>query len=152
MIYRVCILFLLGYFGSISAFAHHSGATRYQTGKSMTLAGVVTEFKLINPHTLIYLQAKDVAGKPEAWVAEGEAAAVLRRRGWTGSEMKAGDTIKVIGHPSRDGSNTIEWESIVLPNGVEMDGGNEAIRDKSLEEFNKQRHANQPHDPSSARN
>lgn len=154
MIRRGCVLFVLflGSLGSIPAFAHHNAAAHYQLDKIVTVEGVVTEFKLINPHVVIRLQVKNAAGKMEAWMAEGDAAAVLRRRGWTGREMKTGDAIKVIGHPSRDGSKMIEWKSIVLPNGVEMGGGNglRDERDKSLEELDKQRRANPPKSAPSA--
>ncbi|MGH8209623.1 MAG: DUF6152 family protein, partial [Steroidobacteraceae bacterium] len=111
MRYQVFGLILVGSLGPIPAFAHHNAASHYQVDKSVVVEGVVTEFKLINPHTIIYLQVKDASGSPVAWRAEGDPAAVLRRRGWTGHEMKQGDAIKVIGHPSRDGSHAIEWKS-----------------------------------------
>lgn len=149
---RFGILFLVGSLGCASAFAHHNGSAHYQMDKMVAVDGVVTEFKLVNPHTLIYFQVKDPGGKPEVWMAEGDAAAVLRRRGWTGHEMKPGDKIKVNGHPSRDGSKMLEWDSIVLANGTVMGGGNglKEERDKSLEELDKQRRATQPQNPAGA--
>jgi hypothetical protein len=47
---------------------------------------------------------------------------VLLRNGWTGDEVKAGDRVKVIGNPARDGSNVVHWQKLVLPDGTELWG------------------------------
>ena len=143
MVFWLRALLLAGLLASMAAQSHHNAAAHYQIDKVTSVEGVVTEFRLINPHSRIYLDVKGRSGKMETWMAEGDAAAVLLRRGWTGREVKKGDAIKVVGHPSRDGSNLIEWKSIVLPNGQEIGGGNglNDERAKHLEELDKKRRA-----------
>jgi hypothetical protein len=142
---RLGALLFIGSLAATPVLAHHNAAAHYQLDKTTSIEGVVTEYRLINPHSRIYIQVKDASGKNETWMAEGDAASVLLRRGWTGSEMKKGDKIKVVGHPSRDGSKMIEWKSIVLPNGSEIGGGNGLYdeRDKHLEELDRLRRAKQ---------
>lgn len=150
MIFRLGVLTLSTTLAvTATAFAHHNAAAHYQIDKTATIEGVVTEFRLINPHSRIYLQVMNASGKSETWMAEGDAAAVLLRRGWTGNEVKKGDKIKVSGHPSRDGSKLIEWREIVLPNGKEIGGGNglNDERDKHLDELDRARRAKLPPAP-----
>lgn len=107
-----------------SAQAHHSSAAFYVTSGSITITGTVTEFRFINPHARVYLEVVDEKGESVVWLAEGAAAGVLRRRGWTGDQLKPGDRITVTGAPSRDGSPKVEWRVITLADGTEIGGGN----------------------------
>lgn len=107
-----------------SAQAHHSSAAFYVTSGSITITGTVTEFRFINPHARVYLEVVDEKGESVVWLAEGAAAGVLRRRGWTGDQLKPGDRITVTGAPSRDGSPKVEWRVITLTDGTEIGGGN----------------------------
>lgn len=128
---------------SVPAYAHHNGAAHYLTDKYVTVEGTVTEFRLINPHARIYFDVKTADGKVESWMSEGDAASVLRRRGWTAGKLKKGDVIKLTGHPSRDGKNLIEWTSIILSDGTEIGGGNGLPdeRQRHLEDLEKRRKA-----------
>ena len=107
--------------------AHHNGAAHYDLNKISQVEGVVTEFKLIDPHARFYFERTDESGETEKWLAEGDAASVLRRRGWTDDELRPGDRVEITGHPSRDGSPKIEWQSIIRPDGSEILGGNGVI-------------------------
>ncbi|MEJ0038480.1 MAG: DUF6152 family protein [Gammaproteobacteria bacterium] len=66
-----------------AALAHHSFAVFFDSEKSITLTGVVTEFKFVNPHGLIVLQIKNKDGALEEWKVETNSPSILRRRGWT---------------------------------------------------------------------
>ena len=57
-------------------------------------------------------------------MAEGDSIINLRRAGWTNEQLKPGDRINILGRPSRDGSNLIEWTFITMPDGTEVGGGN----------------------------
>jgi len=83
-------------------------------------------------------------------MAEGDAALVLLRRGWTGEELQPGDFIKITGNPSRDGSLLIEWRSIVRPDGSEILGGNgvPVERERHRQELEKRRRANREREAS----
>ena len=104
--------------------AHHNAASHYLLDQKITVKGVVTEFRLINPHVRIYFDVKTDDGEIQKWLGEGNASSVLRRRGWTDDYLKPGDVITITGSPARDGGHKIDWESIVLEDGTELRGGN----------------------------
>ena len=107
-----------------STYGHHNAASHYLLDKKITVTGVVTNFRLINPHARIYFDVTNEDGDTEAWLGEGNASSVLRRRGWTSDTLKPGDVITVTGSPARDGGHKIDWELIVLEDGTELRGGN----------------------------
>ncbi len=104
--------------------AHHNAASHYLVDQLITVKGVVTEFRLINPHARIYFDVTDDDGEVQKWLGEGNASSVLRRRGWADEHLKPEDVITISGSPARDGGYKIDWESIVLENGTELRGGN----------------------------
>ena len=104
--------------------AHHNAASHYLLDQKVTVEGVVTEFRLINPHARIYFDVKGDDGEIEKWLAEGNASSVLRRRNWTEDSLKPGDAITITGSPARDGGNKLDWESVVLADGTDLRGGN----------------------------
>jgi hypothetical protein len=104
--------------------AHHNAASHYLVDQIITVKGVVTEFRLINPHVRIYFDVTTDDGEVQKWLGEGNASSVLRRRGWTDEHLMPGDVITISGSPARDGGYKIDWESIVLEDGTELRGGN----------------------------
>ena len=101
------------------AFAHH-GAAGYDSNKSTTLKGTVTEFRFQNPHAQIFLDVKDSAGKVQNWILEAVGIATLSRSGWTKSILKPGDAITVTGNPSKNGSPSMRLTKVVLASGKEL--------------------------------
>jgi phenylpropionate dioxygenase-like ring-hydroxylating dioxygenase large terminal subunit len=114
-------LWLLLSLVSSAALAHHSPALLYDLSREIEISGTVTEFNMGNPHLRIYLDV-DMDGKTERWMAEGGSRTVLLRAGWDGTELTPGDRITVRGHPSRDGSNVIHLQYLILPDGTEKFG------------------------------
>ena len=100
--------------------AHH-GAMAYDTTKLTTVKGTVTDFRFINPHVMISVDAKDDKGKIETWLAEANSPNVLSRHGWNRDMIKPGDEITVIGNRAKNGSNTLRLQKVVLSNGQELD-------------------------------
>lgn len=127
--------------GLATAHAHHNPASHYVIKDMVTVEGIVTEFKLINPHARIYFDVTPPEGEVQHWFAEGNAAGILRRRGWEKDTLKAGDTIRISGYPTRDGSFALDWKVIVLPDGTELRGGNTvgAEKDMLLDDIDKRR-------------
>jgi hypothetical protein len=124
------ILFLATSLAAMPVLAHHNAAAHYRIGESMTIEGVVTEFRAVNPHARIYFETTNAQGETETWMAEGDSFINLRRAGWTVDQLKPGDRIEIVGHPSRNGSNLVEWTSIALAQGTELGGGNGQIEER----------------------
>ena len=138
---RLITFIVAGALWSIPVYAHHNPASHYLLDQTITVQGVVTKFRLINPHMRIYFDVTTAAGDVKQWLAEGTAASIQKRLGWTSDTLKAGDVIKISGHPARDGGNKLDWHLIVLEDGTELRGGNTVSdeRDYQLELLDKRR-------------
>jgi hypothetical protein len=104
------------------AYAHH-GTANYETTKTVTVKGPVTDFQFINPHVLISMDGKDETGKAEKWQGELTSPNRLTRAGWTKSSIKLGDVITISGYPSKSGSPEIWIQKVVLASGEELSTG-----------------------------
>ena len=105
---------------SASAFAHH-GMTTYDLERRITMKGTVTRFDFANPHVLLHFDVKDVKGTVVPWVGETGSPNMMRRGGWNRNTLKPGDQITVSGQPAKNGSPSMRFLKIVLPNGQELD-------------------------------
>jgi hypothetical protein len=129
---RTLLLICAGLLTAAPVSAHHNAAAHYQLDGVIEVSGVVTEFRLVNPHSRLYLEVMDNNGVVERWMAEGDASVALRRSGWTADQFKAGDEVHIIGRPSHDGSNMLEWETITLRDGTAIGGGNGRVEERML--------------------
>jgi hypothetical protein len=125
--------------------AHHNFAAHYRGDTLIAHSGVVTEFRFVNPHARVYIEVTNDDGEVEQWMAEGDASVALRRSGWTPDQLKPGDRVHIVGNPSRNGTNTMSWDSITFTDGTEIGGGDGRvderlqILDRALAEFRAQR-------------
>lgn len=117
-------LFSIFLCASTLAFAHHSFDAEFDSGKSITLKGVVTKFDFINPHGWIYVDGKDENGKAGSWSAETANVSSLFRRGWKKDSLKPGTEVVIEGSRAKDGSNTVSVRVVRLPDGTRLLSGN----------------------------
>lgn len=124
-----------------AGYGHHNAASHYLLDQTISVKGVVTEFRLINPHARVYLEVETDDGDNVTWLAEGNAASVLKRRGWKPDTLQPGIAVTITGSPARDGGRKIDWESIVLEDGTELRGGNTKADqlERQLRELDKRR-------------
>ena len=103
-----------------SALWAHHGTYGYDREHLTTVRGTVTEFDLVNPHSLIHLAIKKKNGTVEAWTAETAPPNMLHRVGWDKTTLRPGDHITVTGYRAKDGARLLSVRSIVLPNGQQL--------------------------------
>jgi Family of unknown function (DUF6152) len=108
----------------VPALAHHGTGT-YDSSKSVTLSGVVTEFAFVNPHAALYFDVKDASGKLVNWAIEMNSPGVLRNAGWTKATFKAGDQITITVRPARAGTpvGLINRSQPIIVNGKQVLAG-----------------------------
>lgn len=100
--------------------AHH-GEANYDTEKTVSLKGIVTEFQFVNPHVQISLDVKNEKGEIEKWVGEARSPAMLSRYGgWDKNTIKVGDVITFYGHRTKNGTPFMRLEKIVMSDGREL--------------------------------
>ena len=102
------------------AFAHHS-MSMYDRSRDTTFKAIITEFDWTNPHAQITFTAADEHGNLVKWVAEGPGPNRLASHGWSKDTLKPGDQVTIVGNCNKDGSPTMRFEKVILPNGQELE-------------------------------
>src|SRR5262245_41869865 len=77
---------------SIPLLAHHGNAG-FDTTRKVSVKGIVTEWRWVNPHCYVKVDAKDDKWNVVHWIAEAEAPAYLVTRGWSPRDINVGDEI-----------------------------------------------------------
>lgn len=102
----LCSALLLAAAVATDASAHHGTAVNYDSSKTITLVGTVTEFRWRNPHSALFLDVKGADGKVTNYAIELPSPTLLSRGqlGWTRHTFKPGDHVVFKVHPSRTGA------------------------------------------------
>ena len=88
----------------VPLFAHHGTGVAYETGKTLTLKGTVTEWIWANPHCGILFDVTDENGQVTHWGAELSNPHQLSMAGFSKDTLKPGDKITISGEPARSGA------------------------------------------------
>lgn len=107
--------------------AHHSFGAEFDRNKPVQLEGTVVEFQWVNPHSWLIIDAVMEDGTVERWAVEGGAPSALLRRGWTRDTLPAGTAVSVAGFQAKDGNPRANANTIVFPDGKELDMGSSGI-------------------------
>jgi hypothetical protein len=99
-----------------AGFAHHSAAGIDQT-RTVTIVGVLKEFKWANPHSWMDIDVTDEKGETKVWSVEMTSPTFLARAGWKSNTVKPGDKVTVTVRPLRSGDPGGLFVSIMLPDG-----------------------------------
>jgi hypothetical protein len=105
---------------SVQLSAHH-GTASYDTAKNITVKGAVTDFQFVNPHVLVFLDAKDEKGNVQKWQGELTSPNHLARNGWTRSSLKPGDEVTLAGFPAKSGVTSLWITKVLLADGTSLD-------------------------------
>ena len=85
--------------------AHHAFAAEFDEKRPIKLAGTVTKWELVNPHSWIHMDVKNADGTVTAWTVEGGSPNALLRKGFTKNSLPEGTEIVVEGYQAKDGAN-----------------------------------------------
>jgi hypothetical protein len=105
--------------------AHHSFAAEYDRNKQVKVTGTVTKFDFSNPHSWIYIDAKDADGNVVSWSFETASAGSLYRRGLRKDTVKPGMILTITGFGAKDNSRTADAQDMTMPDGTVMTLGTE---------------------------
>ena len=82
------------------AWAQKSFSTTYDSGKQVSLQGVVTRIDWVNPNAFFFIDVRDAAGIVTNWAIEFGNPLELERNGWKPSALHIGDPVAVDGVPA----------------------------------------------------
>lgn len=99
--------------------AHHSFAM-YDSGRQITIEGVVKELQWTNPHVWIQIMVPNATGGQDEWSVECTSVNFMIRRGFTKHTIKAGDRISVSLSPLKDGSHGGSFKGVNTLNGAPL--------------------------------
>jgi hypothetical protein len=97
--------------------AHHSQAI-YDSTRTITIEGVVKEYRWTNPHTYLYIETQNASGDTVVMPIEGQTTAIMRRLGWEPDTFAPGDQVVARAHPARDPKRLMALIESAEKNGV----------------------------------
>jgi hypothetical protein len=106
------LFFLVALLAAASVNAHHSFQATFKSDAVISVEGVVTEFRFRNPHVLVYMDVTNEDGTVTQWVSEGSSATGKRRDGWDRNTIQAGQTVRITGDSTHDGSPMVSMETV----------------------------------------
>jgi uncharacterized protein DUF6152 len=101
--------------------AHHGNAA-YDTGKSITVKGIVTRWVWSNPHCILQLDVTDDRGEVVQWTTETENPSSMIHYGWTNQSLKLGDQVTVTVLPVKNGRPVGRILEVVFSDGHKLAG------------------------------
>ena len=99
--------------------AHH-GTASFDTGKTVTVKGTVTEYVWSNPHVLVKVDVKDESGDIAHWVLEAQNPVTQAGRGWSKNTFKPGDEVSLDITPAKNSRPVGEIRGHIVINGKEF--------------------------------
>jgi hypothetical protein len=94
------ILTVLLLVGTGVVHAHHSIAGVYESSREVTVDGIVSQFRFIQPHPFVLVDVRR-GGASEEWHLELDNRWELADIGFTETTLKPGDRVVVTGSPAR---------------------------------------------------
>jgi Family of unknown function (DUF6152) len=88
---------------SVPLFAHHGNAA-YDTAKTVTVKGTVTDYIWTNPHVFVKVDAKDDSGNTVHWIVEAQNPVSMGQIGWSKNTFKPGDEVEIDAMPAKNGN------------------------------------------------
>lgn len=103
--------------------AHHSTAANFDRTSTISVNGVVTDFKFQNPHAQFTVDVTDEDGEKKTWLIVMSAKNQLVRTGaWAADTFKPGQVVTVFGWEGyRPGQMFLT--KVIMPDGTELAPG-----------------------------
>ncbi len=109
----------------------------------VTVEGVITELRLVNPHAYVYFDVTDDTGEVANWRCELAGGTGMRRRGWTDDSLLPGQAITMTGAPAR------REDRVCYTNFIEFEDGTRIARNDPPPGFEAAPAADAPEAPES---
>jgi hypothetical protein len=116
----------------------------FDTDKTVTLKGSVTEWDWSNPHCLLQFDVKNESGQPVHWIAETQNPANMVYAGFGKASFKPGDEVSVTLMPTKNGLPYGRIKQVVLANGKTLNASGGTITGDSSDSSSGSKSGNYP--------
>ena len=90
---------------ALPVIAHHAFSAEFDSGKTVTLHGVVSKVDWINPHIFVYVDVKDDSGKTTTWQLQSLPPLFFRGSGLTKDVLLSNkQEVTITANPAKDGT------------------------------------------------
>lgn len=112
-------IIILGLFCD-NAGAHHGVAAHFAMDEEVLVHGVLSEIRIVNPHSYVYFDVEGADGMKESWRCEMNGASALRGNGLNEALFVPGESISVTGNPARREARVCYVQQIEFSGGTTM--------------------------------
>jgi len=114
----VIFLLAVGVLADQATVSAHHGNAAYDTTKEVTVTGVVTQWMVANPHSILKVDVTDDKGNVVHWIVESSAPSANQARvRLTKDSLKPGDKVTVTLIPAKNDQPVGRIHRLVLPDG-----------------------------------
>ena len=99
----------------LTAHAHHAISSYYDSSRPVTVQGVITQFRFVNPHPFVEMDVRDAKGTAQPWKLEMDNRSELAGVGMTSETLKPGDRIVVSGSLARNEAQSLYIRRLERP-------------------------------------
>lgn len=97
------------------SYAHHAIGAVYDASDRETVTGIVTEFRFIHPHPLLFIDVRTETGVQQSWRLEMDNRFELARIGLTAQTFRPGDRVIATGSLGRVRSQSLYVRRLERP-------------------------------------
>jgi hypothetical protein len=117
--FALAALFLAAVPGAGDAAAHHSTVVNFDSNREITISGVITEVRWLNPHSRFRIDVKNAQGTVEEWLVEMGAMNTMKRAGFPMDRFMTGETVTITGAAGRR-DRAVLLREVVLADGTRL--------------------------------
>ena len=99
--------------------AHHSVPVNFDQSKEVSVEGVLTEIKWVNPHAHFRLNVRQPDGSTLEWLVEMGATNTMKRAGFPMERFMVGERYTIIGPPGRR-DRAVLLDEVIMPDGTHL--------------------------------
>ncbi len=99
--------------------AHHSVPVNFDQSKEVSIEGVLTEIKWVNPHAHFRINVTQPDGSVREWLVEMGATNTMKRAGFPMERFMVGERYTIIGPPGRR-DRAVLLDEVVMPDGTHL--------------------------------